>query len=595
MQRLARLLPFVLLAVALLMVASRAMAEGNAWPEFPLDPQGTGDAHTIVRGPGHYVSLVKIAVAWAIFALWAGTTDWVSRDCLRNGLDHRIWNSVVFGSFFAAFFLLLVIPLYIFGIVLLLVAYAAPLAAYIHVRNDKVAPHERVLTADHLRFLMANKFRKVGVKIEVEKKASHQQGAPVELSAQGAATPRDNNVNLLSARQSAGFVMVKDLVADALDHRADVVMLDYLKESVEARYQIDGLWHAAPACQRQSGDLMLAVIKVLAALDPNQRVRKQSGTFGAEYDDADYTCRIASQGTDKGERVVVKFDSHQSPLRTLLDLGMREKVRQSYLEQLASPSGLVLVSALPAGGLSTCLRVSLEETDRLTRNCVAVEEAAQRELEIENVEVVTYDAAAGQTPATVLPELIRQYPDLIAVRDLADLETAKILCDQVKAGRMVVATLRAKDAVETLARVLMLKVPTKQFVPAVCGVLSLRLVRKLCTQCRVAYAPTAQTLAKLGLPADRVGTLFREPSAEEAAAQPCAACHGLGFAGRTALFEWLVVDDNLRTEMLKQSLKLDSLRKAARQAGCRSFQEEGILLAAKGVTSLAELTRVLKQ
>ena len=137
-----------------------------------------------------------------------------------------------------------------------------------------------------------------------------------------------------------------------------------------------------------------------------------------------------------------------------------------------------------------------------------------------------------------------------------------------------------------------MKLPQQQFASVVTAVLYQRLIRKLCPDCKVGYTPPADVLKKLGIPAGKVQQLFRPPKPEEIE-KPCQTCRQLGYVGRTGIFELLVVNDQMRQILAKQP-SLDLLRKAARADNQRSLQEEGILLVAKGVTSLQELQRVLK-
>ena len=127
----------------------------------------------------------------------------------------------------------------------------------------------------------------------------------------------------------------------------------------------------------------------------------------------------------------------------------------------------------------------------------------------------------------------------------------------------------------------------------IAAVLCTRLIRKLCDACKVGYAPTPDLLKKLGIPAGKIEALYRSPKPEEVE-KPCKECGALGFKGRTAIFELLEVDDKMREVLLKKP-QLDLAKKVARAAGMRPFQEEGLLLVAKGLTSLAELQRVLKE
>lgn len=180
---------------------------------------------------------------------------------------------------------------------------------------------------------------------------------------------------------------------------------------------------------------------------------------------------------------------------------------------------------------------------------------------------------------------------MLVVPNLPNAETVTMLCEMAGTDQLVFVTMRSKEAVEALLRVLLLKVPAKTFAPRVNAVLYQRLVRTLCESCKEAYTPAPALLKKLGLPADRVDQLYRHPENPD---EVCDDCHGVGYLGRTAVFELLKVDKTLREALIKQP-KLEALRAVARKAGNRSLQDEGIAAVVRGVTSLPELMRVLKQ
>jgi type II secretory ATPase GspE/PulE/Tfp pilus assembly ATPase PilB-like protein len=361
------------------------------------------------------------------------------------------------------------------------------------------------------------------------------------------------------------------------------------------RQHIDGVWHNSEGRDRESGDVMLAVMKTLANLNAAERRKKQEGKFGAKYKDHSFVCSTVSQGVPTGERVVVELLSgFQKAFKHYADLGMRAKLAEQWAELLARDKGLIIIAGQPEGGLTTLTDVSLMETDRLLRDFVAIEEVNRRERGIENIEVTTYDASKGETAATILPALIRKYPDVFVIRDFSNPDATKMLINEVREeNRLIVTNVHAKEAPEALLRILQLKVPQRDFATVVTAVLCTRLVRRLCDACKVAYPPTPDLLKKLGIPAGKVEALYRVPKPEEVD-KPCKECGGLGLKGRVGLFELLIVDDKIREILVKQP-KLDLIRKAARLAGMRTFQEEGVLLVAKGITSLAELQRVLKE
>ncbi|MBI3838614.1 MAG: Flp pilus assembly complex ATPase component TadA [Planctomycetia bacterium] len=549
------------------------------------------------RGGGSYLSPWKIFAAWLIFLAWVRTTDWISQDGQLFKLKYGIWNPIAFFSFLLAFLLLWTLPWFGVGMLLMIIAYVAPLTAYVIYRNQQVQSFDKVLTRKHLRRMIARGVNKIGIKMEGAEDEPRELGPDLQLSAMGGATERDDNVNLLTARQSLGYLPARELLFDALEERATHVMLDFSAQTTVVRYQIDGIWADRTPLDRANGDLVLAVFKGLSALNINDRRNRQSGTFGMEVGKEKYICKITSQGTQTGERALVHMDPRKLPFKTLDDIGMRPKM-QEHLDEMIQQNGLILFSAMPVGGLTTTMDVVILSSDRFIRNWVAVADANKLpEREIENLHMTTYASAAGETAATVLPKLIRTYPDVIVVRDVSDVETLSILCEQVAQNRLMLTSVRAKEAVEALLRVLTLKIPAEEFAPAVTAVLNTRLIRKLCETCKEGYAPPAEVLKQMGLPAGRVEALYRPPTAPIDPKHPevvCEQCQGVGYFGRTAIFELLVVDDEIR-KVLTTAPKLDTLRAAARKSKHRTLQEEGVLLVARGITSLQELLRVLKQ
>ncbi len=579
-------LPLLGAAPAWLAGTQSLLAE--AWPNMD---------QPFVRGPGYYLSLPKILLCWLLFLLWVRTTDLVSQDCQRLKLSYALWNSVVFFTFVAAFILLWLLPWFGLGFFLMLLAYAVPLAAYVWFRNQSVSAERRILTPDYFRHFLSQRKRAIGMKVSDEPKAAKREGPPVNFTAQGGKTDRDNAANLLLARQSPGFPLARQLLADAFDHRAEGIALDYTEQSVAVRYQIDGVWHNHEPRDRASGDVMLAVLKTIAALNVNERRARQEGTFAAEFKGLKYNCRIASQAAQTGERVILQMADPAAAAKkwTFEELGLRNKLEEQLKGLLGQSKGVVLFASPPAGGLTTTIGTAVRAIDRFLRDTVAVEEAAHREPEVDNVPVTTYNAAAGESPFTVLPKMARTYPNVYVVRDLVDLETIEFLCEQVGEDRLVVSGIRAKESAEALLRVLLMKIPATKFAPVALGVLSQRFIRKLCDKCKEAYAPTPEMLKQMGLSPGKVQALYRppQPQPDQKPPPPCPDCLGLGYKGRTALFELLVVNDGVREALIKTP-KLDVVRDTARKAGMRTMQEEGILLVAKGVTSVAELARVMK-
>ena len=535
----------------------------------------------------------RLLMLTAIVMFWIKAGDWVNQDVQIFKLGWYKWNLIIFFPF-----VLVSIPLCFVSMTamiraaIMLVVFLMSWIPYVLVHNKNVQPHQTVLTKEWWRFAFASGASKLGVKVSAERKADYEKGANVDLMAMGGEDANADNANLLSARNSPGYLLVKDAIVEMINRRSRKAMLDFTKQAVNVRYEIDGVWHNGEATERESGDVMLAVMKTLTNLNVKDRRNKQKGQFGAKYEGKSFLCPLVTQGVSTGERVILSRTVAKQDFSSYEDLGMRAGIKERWSEIMASDQGLVILSTLPAGGLTTITNVSLEDTDRLMRDFVAIEDVNHPESEIQNIGVSTYDASAGESPATILPKVIRNYPNAYVCRDMVDAETAKLLFDEIRDEHFVVTTTHAREAGEALLRLLQKKVSSKDFAATVKAVLYQRLVRLLCSDCKVGYTPPADVLRKLGIPAGKIEQLYRPPKPEEIE-KPCQACQGIGYSGRTGIFELLVINDQMREILVKQP-KLELLKKAARASRQPSLQEEGILLVAKGQTALPELMRVLK-
>ncbi len=546
------------------------------------------DDHSIKRSRSYAVSWWKTLLVVIAMLTWVRTGDWINRDCQIFRINFLVWNSVVLICGLIGGAVLFVLPFFASGPLLYVICIGL-IVSYGMSHNAAVEPHQKVFTKDWLQFQMASLTGK-----KTEKQAAYMQGAAVDFQAMGSDDPITNKANLQTARRSPGYLLAKQLVSDMVTSRSEQSMLDYRQDTVAVRRLIDGVWHNGESMERDSGDVMLAVLKQLANLKPADRQSKQEGEIGAQYDGGKYAISLKSQGVKTGERVVVGLkDVEAKALRTYKELGMRDKIREQWEAVMAADAGFVVISAMPGGGLTTLFDVSLMETDRLMRDFFSIEDVNNPDREIENVVVKPYDSKKGESPVTNLEKLVRLYPNVYVCRDFVNGESAKALLAEVRDEKLLVTSTHAKEAPEALLRLIQKKAPHRDVAELTTAVINMRLIRLLCDECKVGYEPAPALLQKLGIPAGKVQMLYRPPEGEEIK-KPCAACGGIGYRGRTGLFELLVPNEKCCQTLLKQP-KMEHLRKAARTAGMRNHQEEGILLVAKGATSLQELQRVLKE
>lgn len=430
---------------------------------------------------------------------------------------------------------------------------------------------------------------------------------PITLLADGP-TPEARQANLEAVLPSPGYVDACFFLVETIHRRVELALLDFTKEQVAIRFRIDGVWHELPPKDRTSGDYMLATLKKIADLDHRERRARQEGEFGAKWQLKTYRFHLTSQGVKTGERVVLRIDHPIPRIEKFEQTDIRPKLLERFQHLLKSTNGMVLTSAMPTDGKTAIWRCMLHAADRFLRDFVSFENVAAREPDVINVESVLYDPAKGETPLTYLPKALLRQPDVLCLPDLVSGEVVDEFCEQsIDQQKFILGHVPARSAVEGLLRVLALKADREKFAKTILGVLHQRVLRKLCTNCRQPYQPSNELLLKLGIKPGRVQAFYdewRPPPPEQqvdAKGNPieipiCPQCHGVGYLGRTAVYELLVVNDEIRKALVERP-SLETLTAAASQGNAPhiSLRDEGVVLVAKGITSVQELQRVLSK
>ena len=408
---------------------------------------------------------------------------------------------------------------------------------------------------------------------------------------------------LVACRQIEQYPTAIMVLAQALNNRADQIMLDYAQQGVAVRFRVNGLWEAMPAMDRPNGDGMLVVLKRLALLNPADRRSRQNGKLPFSLN-GDWILDFTSMGTPTGERVMMRIDPKKPILKTLTDLGMRDKMQEQVKGMLNAEKSLAIVSGPPGHGLPTTWRVALESADRFVRDFHAFEDKNTAEPEMINITQHLFDGQAGETPMTLLPSLLLKQPDVLVFPDFVNEETAKTVCEEVlEENRHAIVKVVAPTAVEALIKLAVTyKNQAKKLVKIANGACNQRLMRRLCDKCKQGFPPPPQLLQKLGIPPGRVTVLYQpfvppppeqrvDAKGNQIEIEICKQCEGRGYYGRIGVFEYLTINDAIRQAVLSDPTPA-SVAAVAKQQGHRGLQEEAILTVALGLTSLQELQRV---
>lgn len=589
---------FTLLTVLIAALGTAGPLLAQQWPDY-VDPVGGGAQFR--RGPGFYLAWWKLLLSIPVFLFWVKAADWVNVDLFRNRertrLEFDTWNSIMTFSFLAGFILLLCIPLFWIGYPIYLLSGVLPFYLYLFQRNPKVTPKEKT-------WFPVGGGKPAGGSAPIVLK--QDEGVPIEFTASGA-SPQQQQGNLIAARQNPFFLQMKEFIQDIMKKRADRVLLEYSQQAVAVQYEVDGVWVKMPPRDRQSGDAILFAFKQLANCNPQDRQNRQDGFFEAAGPKKKIRVELSSAGVPTGERVMLKIiEKKKATTMNILELGMLPEMLDR-LKPLINNPGYVLVSAMPGDGMSSSWIGVLDAADRVTRDFVGVCDVGYQDKQIENVEFQEYNKAAGETPLPLLKNLALKLPQAFVVPDANDGDTINYLCDHIEAEEMFcISQIAAKSAVEALVRFLMLKPDRSKLARFLSGVVYHRLFRRLCDKCKQPVQPPPQLLKQLGLPPDPKTVFFQQyqpPPPEQLVDErgrqiepppPCNVCGGIGYFGRIAVFELLVINDPLR-QAIVNTPTLEQLKAVAAANGHQDLQREAIKLLVNGVTSLQEIQRVLKK
>ncbi|WP_435021923.1 GspE/PulE family protein [Tundrisphaera sp. TA3] len=546
---------------------------------------------TMARGPGMYLNLFKFVPVLCIYLLWAWTTNWVDSDC-RDLANPRfeMWNSIIFASGVLGLALIWAIPFYAVGIVLLLLSYFVPLFTYIYIRNQTVPDMDKVLTPYHLGEVANDLMNKVGMRGIFNKSdtGTSKTGPPITFVGKSQGSSKVDHGRVAQAEESKSYMSAKELVYDAVLRRATDIHLEPTPEQLSIRYRIDGILHAAEPFDRATGDAVLNVFKVLAALDISEKRKPQDGSFGAKLEGREVDFRVATSGSKSGEKMVMRILDNASAVGRLDEVGLRSKLVTEIRNLVTQPHGMFLCCGPTGSGKTTTLYACLREIDRFQKNIITVEDPI--EYHLDNITQMEINTKSGQTFAGSLRSILRQDPDVIMIGEIRDQETATIACQAATTGHMVFSTVHSNDTITALFRLLDLGVEPFMIASALTAVLGQRLVRQLCDTCKEPYKPKPEFLKKANLPADKVDVFYRKPTEPQ---QPCPQCGGTGYLGRTGIFELLVVTESMR-DLIRENPSINAIKAEARKNGMIYLQEDGLRQVIQGKTSIDELLRVVK-
>ena len=379
--------------------------------------------------------------------------------------------------------------------------------------------------------------------------------------------------------------LTEQIIANALQSRASDILIDPKDSATYTlRLRIDGVLKPIQDLNATTCKAVINSIKAVSNMDISERRRPQDGAFIAKKGEMASSFRVASAGVVNGEKLAIRVLSQRTGTYKIEDTGLTPKQLAVLREAMDKPSGMLLVCGPTGSGKTTTLYAMLNEIDRLTRNVISVEDPIEAVLP--HTSQIEINPKADITFAKALRSILRQDPDVICVGEIRDEETAEIALRASQTGHLVLATIHCDSNAAAVVRLLDLGVSPLLVSSGLSLLLSQRLLRCLCDDCKgpAHFSPSqSKELVKSGIDPRSVF----EPVG-------CERCDRTGYYGRTAIGDLIPVDEHFKAGITQNTSTLaEELRASGNQKGRSNLQKQGLRKVVEGVTSLHELKRVV--
>ena len=377
--------------------------------------------------------------------------------------------------------------------------------------------------------------------------------------------------------------LVSAIIGRVIDLRASDIHLEPFDDGLHVRYRVDGVISTAEVVPPKHSAAVNSRVKLMAHLDIAERRLPQDGRIKTRVKGRELDLRVSTVPTVHGESVVMRVLDRTSVRFSLEDMGFASDTLSRFNGLLARPHGIVLVTGPTGSGKTTTLYAALSKIDAEAHKIITVEEPV--EYQLEGINQIQVHGQIGLTFARALRSILRQDPDIIMIGEMRDSETAQIAVQSALTGHLVLSTLHTNTAAGAVVRLTDMGVERYLITSSVNGVLSQRLVRRLCNHCKAPHLPDAAILTSTGL------GRFLPHGQHIYQAVGCEHCRGSGYSGRTGVHELLVLDDALRRSII-DGADAGTLHAQAMAAGMLSLYDDGLRKVAAGQTSLDEVLRV---
>ena len=354
------------------------------------------------------------------------------------------------------------------------------------------------------------------------------------------------------------------------------------EKNIRIRFRIDGKLQDFQILPREIMASLISRVKIMSNMDIAETRRPQDGRILFNSSDGRLDLRVSTYPTLYGEKIVLRLLKTSGKLLTLNDLGFDSKTEETFSGLITGAEGIILVSGPTGSGKTTTLYSTLNIIERPDVNIVTIEDPI--EYDMDNVNQAQVNRKSGVTFSSALRTILRQDPDIVMVGEIRDEETVELAIRAALTGHLVFSTIHTNDAASGFTRLLNWDIEPFLITTTVQGIIAQRLVRRICSECRVPYEPKENELVRLGVDLENSFDCF--------IGKGCLSCRNTGYSGRIAIIELLTMDETV-AELVLSNAPAYVIRETAMNKGMVSMMEDGISKINSGITTISEVYETL--
>ena len=397
----------------------------------------------------------------------------------------------------------------------------------------------------------------------------------------------DEPVDLLDATDEAPIIrLVNTLLFRAVKQKASDIHIEPFEKELAIRFRIDGVLYDIMSPPKRAQNSIISRVKIMAGLNIAEKRLPQDGRIRIKIAGKDVDIRVSTIPTAFGESVVMRLLDKSAVLLDLNSLGLQGKQLEWMHDLISKSHGIILVTGPTGSGKTTTLYAALSKINSKDIKIITIEDPV--EYQMAGINQVQVNPKIDLTFAAGLRAFLRQDQDVIMVGEIRDRETAEIAIQASLTGHLVISTLHTNDAPSTVTRLIDMGIEPFLVSSSIIGVIAQRLVRTVCHDCAKKYTPTDEELGKIGLTvSDLKGRqLYR--------ALGCPNCLETGYTGRLAIYEFMIMNDEVRAEIMKGS-DASSIKKVAVATGMTTLMGDAANKVLQGLTTIEEILRVIQE